>query len=563
MLTDRPDSLHTLGLDIANHRIRAVQLTLRKGKAVADKVFDLPLTSHTADPAQAPHFILEHDDPAFREAVNKNLTVSSLSGGEVLVRQLEVKLKKIADIDAVLAFQAEPVLPYPIENAFIDRIVLGETSEGRNLALLAVRRDHLQQHLDLWHAFEVEPEAVTASPAALAAFVSAMSPFEPLQCAIHLGDLQTICILMRDNKLLAAQVCFQGLNQLRAAFQKDGRRESDLDQLNFTEISTESAPHLSEALDNLRMEITRTLYALSKQAKGQDFERLVATGDGAVMSQLAAVLLQATNKAFTLIDAPEGLGLTTSQMQVYAIPLGAALMGIPGGEMVNFRQGDLAYPQPWKRYQAPVILYLALCAGLAAALFFAGKSYIRYQEDGLRKEYSELLQSLNRPYTDFEKSFSKKSPEGEKVMPIRHLSQEDISRRLQALQKEIESSPETYPLLPNVPTVSDLLAWLSTHPNVVARDKSGKETPHLELENLTYTMLKRPEQTKKNEKYQVKVELEFSSETPKAAREFHDALIAPNAMVDPKAEVKWSTNRGLYRASFFLKDKTVYPTPSS
>lgn len=568
MIIDRPDSLHTLGLDFTNQKIRAVQLTLRKGKPVVDRLFDLPVSSHTADPSQPPHYILEHDEPEFRDAVTKNLTVSALSGGEVLVRQLEVKLKKIGDIDAVLAFQAEPVLPYPIENAFLDRVVLGETPDGRNLALLSVRRDHLQEHLDLWHAFEVEPEVVTASPAALAAFVSYLSPFDPLQCAMYLGDAQTICILMRDNKLLAAQVCFQGLNQLRAAFLQDGRSENDFNQLNFAEISKESAPHLSEALDNLRMEITRTLYALSKQAKGQEFERLIATGDGAVLNQLSAILLkpllQATNKSFTVLDAPDGLGMNTAQLQVYAIPFGAALMSLPGGEMINFRQGDLAYPQPWKRYQTPVIFYLALCAGLAAAIFFAGNSYIRYQEDDVRKEYSELLQSMNRPYTEFEKSITKKNPEGEKVVSIRQLSQADISRRLQALQKEIESSPETYPLLPNVPTVSDLLAWLSTHPNVVSRDpKMGKITPLLQLENLTYTMLKRPEQTKKQEKYQVKVELEFSSQTPKAAREFHDALIAPNAMVDPKGEVKWSTNRGLYRASFFLKDKTVYPTPSS
>ena len=57
----------------------------------------------------------------------------------------------------------------------------------------------------------------------------------------------------------------------------------------------------------------------------------------------------------------------------------------------------------------------------------------------------------------------------------------------------------------------------------------------------------------------MKVELEFSTATPKLAREFHDALIAPNQIVDPKGEVKWSSNRGKYRTSFFLKDKTLYP----
>ena len=62
-------------------------------------------------------------------------------------------------------------------------------------------------------------------------------------------------------------------------------------------------------------------------------------------------------------------------------------------------------------------------------------------------------------------------------------------------------------------------------------------------------------------KYQVKVDLEFSTSSPRIAREFHDSLIAPNDLIDPKGEVKWSSNRGKYRTSFYLKDKTQYLTP--
>lgn len=568
-MLDKPDSLHTLGLDFTHLRIRGVQITQRKGKPVVDQLFDLPVNSYSADPAEPPHYSLSHDEPGFRDAVQKNLTVTTLSGAEVLVRQLEVKLKKVADIDAVLSFQAEPVLPYPVENACLDRIVLDETPDGHNLALLAVRKDHLQQHLDLWHAFDVEPEVVTASPAAIAAFVHYFGASDKLQCAIHFGEAQSTCILMREGKLCAAQVCYLGLNNLRYAYKLDDKEsgEEHFNQLDFSDIRKESAPHLLEALEQLRMEITRTLYALSKQAKSQEFEQVIATGDGAVLNHFAATLLQPllkpANKTFTIFEAPEGLGMNSAQLQEYAIPLGAALMALPDRDQINFRYEEFAYPQPWKRYKKPVILYLALCTALAAALYFASNAYFSYEEDGLRKEYSELLESMNRPYTEFEKSFSSKRG-GEKVVSIRQLTQEDIANRLQVLQKEIQSAPDTYPLLPNVPTVSDLLAWLSTHPNVVERDaKTGKVKPLLQLESLSYTLLKRPEQTKKQEKYQVKVELEFSSETPKAAREFHDALIAPNAMVDPKGEVKWSTNRGLYRASFFLKDKTAYPTQSS
>lgn len=566
---DRPDSLNTLGLDFTGQALRAVQLSKRKGKLVVDKLFEIPVNSETVDPSAPPHYALAKDDPDLKNALAAHLSVTVLPVSEVLVRQLEVKLKKVGDIDAVLPFQAEPILPYPIENACLDRMVLSDTPEGRQLALLAVRKDHLQQHLDLWRAFDVEPEVATASVAALAAFAKQFVDSHQLQCAFHVGETLTTCALVQGGKVLAAKGCYFGINNLQYAFKQDDP-EGNFSKLDFALVNKEKSPLLTEALEQLRMEITRTLYALSKLSKGYEIQQLVVTGDGAVLKNFGAVLLnplaETLNKSIVLPEAPEGLGISSQEMQKFAIPLGAALLALPGAEMINFRQGEFAYPEPWKRYKQPIILYFALCAGLALALFFAGAAYMRYKEDGLRKTYSELLSSMNIPYTEFEKSFSKKKggPESETVAPIRSLSQEDIANRLQLLQKEIQSSPDTYPLLPNVPTVSDLLAWLSMHPNVVEKDSKTQEMrPLLELENLSYTMLKRPEQNKKLERYQVKVELEFSAETPKAAREFHDALIAPNAMVDPKGEVKWSTNRGLYRASFFLKDKTVYPSPSS
>ena len=96
--------------------------------------------------------------------------------------------------------------------------------------------------------------------------------------------------------------------------------------------------------------------------------------------------------------------------------------------------------------------------------------------------------------------------------------------------------------------------------NIVEKNPNTAQiTPLIQLESFSYGMLKRPEQSKKQEKYQVKVEFEFTTATPKLAREFHDALIAPNEIVDPKGEIKWSSNRGRYKTSFFLKDKTIYP----
>ena len=61
------------------------------------------------------------------------------------------------------------------------------------------------------------------------------------------------------------------------------------------------------------------------------------------------------------------------------------------------------------------------------------------------------------------------------------------------------------------------------------------------------------------EHYAVRVDIDFTAPSGARAREFYDALNSPNPFVDPKEEVKWSSNKGRYQTSFFLKDRTQYP----
>jgi type IV pilus assembly protein PilM len=216
-----------------------------------------------------------------------------------------------------------------------------------------------------------------------------------------------------------------------------------------------------------------------------------------------------------------------------------------------------------------------------------------------------MLAKVQKPYQTFEAEYEKKHPgdvagrkKGDELLDPKYLTQEDLNYRLDALDKEIRAMPDIFPLQPNTPRVSDVLAWLSTHPQVVCKgdqlsfngakqlpqiiaqaappkpknapqiEETEEATPEeeemgcqpLQIDNFNYSMVKRPDLNKKGEKYQVKIEIEFTSPSPKQAREFHNALIAPNDFVDPKSEVKWSSTRGKYSTTFYLKDKTYYPS---
>lgn len=526
-MPERPNSMHTLGLDINTHSMRGVQLILRKGKPFLESYWEIPIET------------IPSENGIKKETLEKYLVVTCLGSTEILVRPLEVKLKKESDIDAVLNFQAEPLLPYPVDNALVDRISIGKEGDGTQLTILAARKDHIQQNLEYWNSLKIEPEIISCTPIALAAFSQFFAPTANLQLVIHLGAQTITCALVKEGKLLAAQTCSQGIHQ----------------------------DHLqSDSLESLKQDITRTCYALAKQVKGQEIPTVLFCGEGGPIEELSSLISQTLNKQIVEPQIHPDFDLTVPQLQKFAIPLGAALTALPNGsDQINFRQLEFAYPNPWKRYKIPLGIYAGLCVALAISILFMGHSYIKYREDSVRKSYAELLEFMHKPYNDFEREFLQKNPSkplsGEAVFKIKELAQQDLNDRLRHLEKELQSTPDIYPLLPNIPNVSDVFAWLSTHPKVVFKDpKTGEKKPLLQVETFSYSIVKRPEMTKKQEKYQAKVEIEFSSPTPKLAREFHDALIAPNTFIDPKGEVKWNTNRGLYKATFYLKDKTLYPS---
>lgn len=566
---DKPQSTHALGLDIDGPSVKGAVLSFIRGKPKLDTLFEFPL-----DASNQPY--IDHVKPLYTDSQKdqlstlsyKHLVVTAISTQEVLVRPLDLKIKKEKDINAVLAFQSEPLLPYPIDNALVDKIILSKDKEGHKLSIIAVRKDHLSNHIKLWNSLEVEPENVTAVPAALASFAKQFSVQEGLLYVLHIGLASSLCILVDNGKLLAAQSINKGLDTLIQMLAVDKNIDYDsAKQILFeTSLKSDLLPVLKEGLEALRLDITRTTYSLVKQAKGQEVNSLLLTGEGSTLEELVEIVCGPLNK--TLITPQPGPHFSTDikQLQQYAIPIGAALSTLPNSqEQINFRQQEFVYPAPWKRLKKPLALYLLLCFGIAVALILFGKAYLSYRESDLKRQYLELLNVMNKPYSNFEKEFAAKDPlnsnsSTDVVIPLENLSQEGLKSRINLLEKELQSMPQFYPLQPNVPSVSDVLAWLASHPNAVgSAPADGSLPPSLQIENFSYTMLKRPELAKKQEKYQVKVEFEFSSPTPKMAREFHDALVAPNEIVDPKGEIKWNSNRDKYRTSFYLKDKTVYP----
>lgn len=443
------------------------------------------------------------------QQVPSHVPVGALKSSSVLVRQLDLPVKKEKELDQVLPFQVEPLLPYPIEEGEIDRIVLKVEDGQTKITFLAVKQSEIEAFLG---ENENDPELLSVESVSIAQFAHHITQSPHPLIAIHIDEEYTTVTASILGKLIAAHTFDLGSDDMRS--------------------------------DSMRQNIHRSLLSLQKSAATPLMRQVVITSVKPLDSY--TFLLPTTHSEWAVPNL---------EWQRYTVPIGSALSALTGSKgSVNFRKNSFAYPAPWKRLKNVLSTYFSLTVGASLALFLFGKGYLQNELRGLNEQFMEQLIFLNRDPKAFEARFQEKvlglDPE---VVNISSYSPDELNERIEFLQKEIQASPNLFALHPNVPRVSDLLAFLSTHPQI-SSEKGFK------LISLAYQMTKRPDMGKKQERYQVKVDMEFTTNTPKQAREFHDALIAPNDFVDPKGDIKWSTGKGTYRTSFYLKDRTHYPT---
>lgn len=467
------------------------------------------------------------------------IVVTAIPGRETLVRILTIPLTREKDLIAALPFQLENILPYPVEEALVVYQIIEQKEDTTKLTVFSIRREALTKALEKWNEASFDPEEVIPLPAALSNFVQFYYPVEEKIIVLHVSPGEMSAVLVEQGAVLGF----------------------------YSEPISSSVPASLQVDDPELMSLKRTAakmcYSLVKEIDGQSIKGIVLTGAALRTKDLASALISLL--PYPLLDL-ENSQFPPEKILEYALPIGLGLEGLSTEKnRVNFRVGDLTYPFPWKKLVTPLVLYLLTIFLLTLAFNFFSSSRIHLKEDEVRQSYLDLLGEMNRSYNLFEEKYLSKNPELKNqlegdIPDITTLSPQQIDDRLDFLQRELQASPDSFPLLPNTPRVSDVLAWLVQHKAVIeSQQEEASEKAKLQLDSFNYSMVKRPQQGKKNEHYQVKIELEFSTAVPKWAREFHDALIEPNDLVDPKAEVKWSSNRGKYRTSFFLKDKTSYP----
>lgn len=273
--------------------------------------------------------------------------------------------------------------------------------------------------------------------------------------------------------------------------------------------------------NNFKIEIQKVLLSFASSNKNNHDTLIYYFGTN---SDLKETIQTISGKTVLFPSTPlikEKLG----DLSIYGLAIGTAM----ASQLANFRQKEFAYSNRFKHLKKPFLVFSLLASLFTGSLYLLEKSFINFKKNGLDLDYSALMKI-----------------EEKNVQTLKNPS--EYLAELNNLEKEIRSRPDTFPLLPQVPKVKEVLGWLV----------SLQESEGVVYESFNYQLIKSPDFSKKNEKYKVKVDLEISTPNGNAAKSFQEALKHPNHLIDTAEEIVWVPLKGKYKASFFLKDKTQY-----
>jgi type IV pilus assembly protein PilM len=476
---------------------------------------------------------LEHTSKA---AVGFLYVASVLPSSSTLCRQMVLPRLQPHEVEAALLDTLEQTLAVGVNESVIAHESMPTNDDTLRIVAYLTRQASVSQQLDLLHAASIEPEWIIPKAAALAAFIDHFG-FPAWHYVIDIGADEITIVLVHDGKVIESR-SLAGSAQL------------------FSHLETPS-PDTDEQLRCVFQHMAEAIVAYKERYGIDDEASLTVTGDVlaypmacpvmAEYIQVALSPLHASNESFSLLQCASAIGAAFISQKAISAP-------IP-----NFRIPPFAFPSPFLHLKRPLVALGLGCICVAALIAYYGQTRSTRIVDAMRADWK-------------------------KITELNHMSPEEVNRQSAATIADIQP-PDTassdqmiaqgewllasvermslYPLQPCIPKLSDVMVWLSSQMDEVSASMMADAGGKMELQSLVYQLVKHPTKTHPQERYQVRVDIEFSTPSVAMARALHDRLASPNQCIDSSSEIRWTPSNGRYRASFFLKDATFYPPRES
>jgi len=201
----RPKSV--VGLQIDGSRIHAVQIGNPGGSPAVER-----LLRHEADnPAEMGKEMLEFFQ---KEKLRPEVIYSSIPTSRAVIREIALPLKNLKKLEKIIKYQAEPYIPWPIEETLVDFL---PAEAGEPILVMAVPKSILAEHLAVLTAASLESNLVTLEDTALFHLFNYLCPEKKDQptAIAHLREGETVIQIVYRQKPVLMRVVLDGASDFR------------------------------------------------------------------------------------------------------------------------------------------------------------------------------------------------------------------------------------------------------------------------------------------------------------------------------------------------------------
>jgi type IV pilus assembly protein PilM len=518
-----------LGIQIEEAVIRIARIRTDKKAPSIISLKTLPLSNMTSidDPIRITELTLSPNDQI----------ITGLESNQVFLRTFDLPLIDKKKILSALPLQMEELLPFPLADCFVIPIIWKDKpNHSSRIQVVAAEKKAISSHIKKYTENNIETDIISCYPVALMRFISFCFPKLQDVIAFYIGSQSSLSMLLISGRIETSYPFFLGTQKMLEALSKD---YPDLPEhkiiekaisLNFSEVSSDNLPHLFETLSMMRKEIDRILIFFQSKVPLQRIQNVILTGNVSLFPSLEPFFRSLLPKELGLLSHPSVQDYQPETLFSYAIPIGLALDAAAADvNSIQLRQYDFLSSKYFKKQLRALLVYTGSCAVLAATLFLSGTL--------VNSKKEKKIKALCQHYF----------PEQNKA--------EGLEEKINTIQKKIGKNKKGSVFVPLVPSVSEVLAWISNHPGLEKTADSFMQMDVIDINHIKYQIIKYPKINSPNIIPVAKVELQFTCASSRKAREFHDLLLAGDMIVDRLKEITWDVKDSVYTTSFFLRLK--------
>ncbi len=278
--------------------------------------------------------------------------ITTIANNNLLIRNLEVPVMSEDELFEAIKWEADDQLPFPVEQAKFDYIVINRDEEKVKVLLVAVKKEIIENFIAPFTKIGLKPRVLNVQPMALLSLLEYQGKLNEPAAVLNIGNSATqVTIGSKDNIHLSRTIDTGGkdftatireglgLNYQEA---EDYKREKgikyvqdreldsdepDLDSLQIAATNISAGEGLNSLAGSLADEISRSLDFFSMKNRGEKVQNIYITGGGSKLEGIKDIISEEINReifdldTFKDIEIPE-TGLPEKEMFSVAVGLG-------------------------------------------------------------------------------------------------------------------------------------------------------------------------------------------------------------------------------------------------